>query len=292
MAQFLLSAFADEVSPNLEDQINALQRNGIAYLEPRNIDGGILTKTEEELYAIRARLDEAGIGISSLGSPIGKYKITDDFAPHMEDFRKAIKACKILGTNRMRIFSFFVDQEELSIHRDEVHKRMEALLDEAEKEGILLCHENESKIYGQNPDEVADILNNHPRLKGIFDAANFVRDGQDPIKGIDVTLPSLEYIHVKDASYPDRKMWPVGLGQGQYEEVLKKADAAYNGTIFLTLEPHLYVFDAYKSIDHHKLKVGVLYDSPNDAFDGAATHLKNLLTKLGYHEEENKLWKK
>lgn len=292
MAQFLISAFADEVSPNLEDQIKALQRNGIAYLEPRNIDGGILTKTEEELYAIRARLDEAGIGISSLGSPIGKYKITDDFAPHMEDFRKAIKACKILGTNRMRIFSFFVDQEELSIHRDEVHKRMEALLDEAEKEGILLCHENESKIYGQNPDEVADILSNHPRLKGIFDAANFVRDGQDPIKGIDVTLPSLEYIHVKDASYPDRKMWPVGLGQGQYEEVLKKADSAYNGTIFLTLEPHLYVFDAYKSIDHHKLKVGVLYDSPNDAFDGAATHLKNLLKKLGYHEEENKLWKK
>ena len=292
MAQFLLSAFADEVSPNLENQIQALKRNGIAYLEPRNIDGGILTKTEEELYAIRAHLDEAGIGISSLGSPIGKYKITDDFAPHMEDFRKAIKACKILGTNRMRIFSFFVDQEELSIHRDEVHKRMEALLDEAEKEGILLCHENESKIYGQNPDEVADILSNHPRLKGIFDAANFVRDGQDPIKGIDVTLPSLEYIHVKDASYPDRKMWPVGLGQGQYEEVLKKADAAYNGTIFLTLEPHLYVFDAYKSIDHHKLKVGVLYDSPDDAFDGAATHLKNLLTKLGYHEEENKLWKK
>ena len=135
MAQFLLSAFADEVSPNLEDQIQALKRNGFAYLEPRNIDGGILTKTEEELYAIRARLDEAGIGISSLGSPIGKYKITDDFAPHMEDFRKAIKACKILGTNRMRIFSFFVDQEELSIHRNEVHKRMEALLDEAEKEG-------------------------------------------------------------------------------------------------------------------------------------------------------------
>ncbi|MBQ8431315.1 MAG: sugar phosphate isomerase/epimerase [Clostridia bacterium] len=292
MAQFLISAFADEVSPELENQIAALQRNGIGYLEPRNISGGILTKTEEELHAIRARLDEAGIGISSLGSPIGKYKITDDFGPHLEDFRKAIRACKILGTHRMRIFSFFVDTPDLATYRDEVHRRMSILLDEAEKEGILLCHENESKIYGQNPAEVTDLLTTHPRMKGIFDAANFVREGQDPVAGIDATLPSLEYVHVKDATYPDRKIWPAGMGQGGYEEVLKKVDAAYDGTVFLTLEPHLFVFDAYKSIDSHKLKVGVLYDSPDAAFDGAATHLKNLLTKLGYHEEENKLWKK
>ena len=292
MAQFLISAFADEVSPDLEAQIAALKRNGIGYLEPRNISGGILTKTEEELYAIRARLDEAGIGISSLGSPIGKYSITDDFAPHMKDFQKAIKACKILGTNRMRIFSFFVEGEDLAKYRDEVHKRMAWMLDEAEKEGILLCHENESKIYGQNPEEVEDLLSTHPRLKGIFDAANFIREGKDPVAGIDVTLPSLEYVHVKDASYPDRKIWPAGMGQGRYEEALQKVDAAYDGTVFLTLEPHLYVFDAYKSIDHHKLKVGVLYDSPEAAFDGAATQLKNLLKNIGYHEEENKLWKK
>lgn len=292
MAQFIISAFADEVSPDLEAQIAAMERNGIGYLEPRNIDGGILTKTEEELYAIRARLDKAGIGISSLGSPIGKYNITDDFEPHMEDFKKAIKACKILGTHRMRIFSFFVNTNELATYRDEVHRRMEWMLDEAEKEGILLCHENESKIYGQNPDEVADLLATHPRLKGIFDAANFVREGQDPVRGMDVTLPRLEYVHVKDASYPDRKIWPVGMGQGDYEGALKKVDAAYDGTVFLTLEPHLFPFDAYKNIDKHKLRVGVSYESPDAAFDGAATYLKNLLKKLGYHEEENKIWKK
>ena len=72
MAQFLISGFADEVSPDLQKQIEALKRNGIGYLEPRNIDGGIIKKTDEELYAIRARLDEAGIGISSLGSPMDR----------------------------------------------------------------------------------------------------------------------------------------------------------------------------------------------------------------------------
>ncbi len=292
MAQFLISAFADEVSPDLEKQIDALNRNGIAYLEPRNIAGGILKRTEEELYAIRARLDEAGIGLSSLGSPIGKYKITEDFEPHLQEFRKAIKACKILGTHRMRIFSFFVDTPDLAKYRDEVHRRMAIMLDEAEKEGILLCHENEADIYGQNPPEVIDLLTTHPRLKGIFDAANFVREGQDPIEGIDATLPSLEYVHVKDANASDRKLMPVGMGDGRYEEVLQKVDAAYDGIVFLTLEPHLFIFDAYKSIDSHQLKVGMLYESPDAAFDAAATHLKNMLTKLGYHEEENKLWKK
>ena len=107
-----------------------------------------------------------------------------------------------------------------------------------------------------------------------------------------MTLPRLEYVHVKDASYPDRKIWPVGMGQGDYEGALKKVDAAYDGTVFLTLEPHLFPFDAYKNIDKHKLRVGVSYDSPDAAFDGAAGYLKNLLKKLGYHEEENKLWKK
>ena len=56
MAQFLLSAFADEVSPDLEKQIDALKRNGIGYLEPRNISGGILTDAPitsvEQLVAV------------------------------------------------------------------------------------------------------------------------------------------------------------------------------------------------------------------------------------------------
>ena len=293
MAKFVFSAFADEAGSSLEEQIKALKENGIHYIEPRNIGGkSVMDLTDDEVKAVKAELDKNGIKVGSLGSPIGKYPITDDFDSYIAKVKRAIEIAKMLDTKNIRMFSFFVSQEELAKHREEVIRRLRVLTDMAKERGVRLCHENESKIYGQNPDEVADVLSNHPRLKGIFDAANFVRDGQDPIKGIDVTLPSLEYIHVKDASYPDRKMWPVGLGQGQYEEVLKKADAAYNGTIFLTLEPHLYVFDAYKSIDHHKLKVGVLYDSPDDAFDGAATHLKNLLTKLGYHEEENKLWKK
>ena len=228
----------------------------------------------------------------SLGSPIGKFKIDDDFEIHLEDFRRALRACKILGTKRMRIFSFFVPQDRLAECRDEVIRRMKVLLEMAKAEGITLCHENESKIYGQNPAEVRDLLTTLPELRGIFDAANFVREGQDPIEGIEATLPSLEYLHIKDARFADRAIVPCGMGDGQYPEVLRRVDELTDGVVILTLEPHLHIFQAYQKIDSHKLTTGIEFDNSDDAFDCAAAKLKETLTSLGFHEEENKIWKK
>ncbi len=292
MAQFLISAFADEASDNLTHQIAALKRNGLAYIEPRNVNGNIIQKTDAELQAISDRLKQAGIGVSSLGSPIGKFKIDDDFELHLADFRRALRACEILGTKNMRIFSFFVPQDRLGECRDEVFRRMHILLEEAAKAGITLCHENESQIYGQNPNEVRDLLTNLPALRGIFDAANFVLNNQNPIAGMEATLPALEYLHIKDARFEEKCIVPAGMGNGAYEEVLRRVDAATDRTVFLTVEPHLHIFQAYKRIDSHKLKTGMEFDNADNAFDCAVTHLKQLLTKLGYHEEKTKVWKK
>ena len=292
MAQFIISAFADETSDDLLHQIEALKRNGLAYIEPRNIDGNLIKKTDAELCEIAEALQKNGIGVSSLGSPIGKYNIDEDFEIHLADFRRALRACEILGTKNMRMFSFFVPQERLAEYRDEVMRRMTVLLEEAEKAGIMLCHENESKIYGQNPAEVRNLLTTLPKLRGVFDAANFVMNGQDPIEGIEATLSSLEYLHVKDAKYPEKYIVPAGMGDGRYEEVLRRVDAATDRTLFLTVEPHLFIFQAYSRIDSKALKTGITFDNSDDAFDCAVSHLKEMLTKLGYHEEENKVWKK
>ena len=292
MAQFLISAFADETSDDLDHQIEALKRNGLRCIEPRNVNGGLIQKSEEELQEIAKQLRDADISVSSLGSPIGKYNIDEDFEIHLSDFRRALRACKILGTKNMRIFSFFVPQERLAECRGEVMRRMQLLLEMAKEEGITLCHENEAKIYGQNPAEVRDLLTALPELRGIFDAANFVREGQDPIEGIEATLPSLEYLHIKDARFADRAIVPCGMGDGQYAEVLRRADALTDGIVYLTVEPHLHIFQAYQKIDSHKLKTGIEFDNSDDAFDCAVTKLKETLTSLGFHEEENKIWKK
>ena len=64
MAQFIISAFADEASDLLVGQIAALKRNGLRLIEPRSIEGNVVKKTDEELAQIRKQLDEAGISIS------------------------------------------------------------------------------------------------------------------------------------------------------------------------------------------------------------------------------------
>ena len=282
MAKFLISAFADEACDELDGQIKALKRNGFRCIEPRSMGGNVIKKTDEELFEIREKLDEAGITVPSLGSPIGKFNITEDFEIHMADFKRALRACEILGTKRMRIFSFFVAQDELAKYRDEVFRRMSILLEEADKAGVMLCHENESKIYGQNPAEVRDLLDNLPGLRGIFDAANYVRHKQDPIAGFEATADKLEYIHIKDAFFSDRSMTPVGEGDGQYKEILTRVDQMTDREIVLTLEPHLFLFDAYKKIDKLELKHRYSFENADDAFDCAANALKKLLAEIGH----------
>ena len=76
MANFIISAFADEAAKDLEGQIKALKRNGLRYIEPRNINGAILKKSETELTEIAEQLRENGISVPSLGSPIGNTAST------------------------------------------------------------------------------------------------------------------------------------------------------------------------------------------------------------------------
>ncbi len=291
MAKFILSAFADEASETLEGQIAALKRNGIRYIEPRSVGGGIIEKTDEELADLAASLRRAGIRVSSFGSPIGKYKIDEPFEAHLAQFRRALRVCEILGTSRMRMFSFFVPQDRLAECRDEVMRRMQILLDEANAAGVTLCHENESEIYGQNPPEVRDLLWSLPDLRGIFDPANYVMNDQDPIAGIEATLPSLEYLHIKDAIYAKQSIVPCGKGDGRIAEILSRVDAERDGEIFLSVEPHLHLFQAYRQIDKHELKNEYTFATADEAFDCAVASLKETLKTIGFHEE-NGIWKK
>ena len=291
MARFILSAFADEAGTTLEEQIAALKRNGIDYIEPRNINGKpILTLTDDELRNVKAELDKNGIKVNSLGSPIGKYPITEPFEKHLIDFGRAIEVCKALDTDKMRMFSFFTKQSELKEHRDEVIRRLNVMCEIAREHGITLCHENESEIYGQNPEEVDDLMKSVDGLMGIFDPANYRMNDCDVIDGINVTLPKLSYLHIKDAIYSSQVIVPAGDGEGKVAEVLNIVNKTTDNVVYLTLEPHLFLFDAYKVIDNHELKGKYTFSNNTESFDFAANALKALLTENGYKKDGNNVW--
>ena len=291
MAKFVLSAFADEAGSTLDEQIAALLENGIYFIEPRNIDGrGILEHQESELKSIKERLDAVGIKVNSLGSPIGKYKIEDEFAPHFELFKKALRAAEILGTQNIRMFSFFIPEAEADKYKNEVLRRLSAMTEEAQKHGISLCHENEAKIYGESPSAVAELLQKLPALYAIFDPANYRMAGCDVIEGINASFINFKYMHVKDAIYEEQMIVPAGEGEGKIASIINMIDEKTEGTVFLTLEPHLHIFDAYKSIDEHELRGKYEFSSNAEAFSFAANALKKILLENGYAEGENKEW--
>ncbi len=293
MAEFYLSAFADEAADDLDGQIAALHEAGIRYIEPRSIDKrGILDLSEEELKEVRAKLDRAGIRVGSLGSPIGKYDIDGDFESYKVTFEKALVACSLLGTTKMRMFSFFVDQAKLAEKREEVLARLSYMLTRAEEVGVTLCHENESRIYGQMPREVSDLLTSLPGLRGVFDPANYVVNGADALEGLAATLPSLAYLHIKDASLADGTILPAGEGDGHIGEVLDLVDRHTDAPVMLTMEPHLRLFDAFGKIDARSLRGKHTFNNNRESFAFAVRALEGVLTERGYRKGDTGTWKK
>ncbi len=294
MAKYIITGFADEAAGDLNGQIAALKRNNMGYIEVRNVNGKcIIDYSEEELEAIAKEFSAAGIKVSSVGSPIGKYNITDDFEPHFERFKKAVKTAQILGTKYIRMFSFFIPEgEKATDYREEVMKRLNVLVEYAEKEGVQLCHENEAKIYGCLPTEVKDILENVKGIRGIFDPANYIMDDADITWAVDNTKQYIEYLHIKDATLDGHIIVPAGYGDGKIPEVLEKISAVKDDETFVSVEPHLYKFTGYSNIDSRELKHKFHFENQNESFDAAVNALKNILTNLGYKEGDDKTWKK
>ena len=251
----LLTGFADEIDPMLDKQMTTLRQLGLSYLDTRGIDGrGVEKYTASEARTVRERLDAEGLKVASVASPIGKIRITDDFAEHMEVFKRVVETAHIFGTDLIRMFSFFIPgntEDEAYKYRDEVMDRLGAMRDYACAENVVLLHENEKGIYGDSIDRCLDIMKNlySDNFKAVFDFANFVQCGQDTLKAYDVLKSYIAYVHVKDALADGGVVTPAGRGDGHVKEILGMMYRdGYKG--FLSLEPHLSLFDGFLKLEN------------------------------------------
>ena len=179
-----LSGFADEIDPDFATQCRVASGLGLKFLEIRSAWGtNILDLDEGQLATVRELLAASGLQVSSIGSPIGKIRIEEDFEPHLERMRHAAEVAALLEAPFIRIFSFFIDPaDDPDAHRDEVLRRMRALAGVAEEAGVVLLHENEKEIYGDIPRRCHDIVSSvgSPNLRLAWDPANFVQVGVRP----------------------------------------------------------------------------------------------------------------
>jgi sugar phosphate isomerase/epimerase len=239
-----LTGFADEISSELDEQLDTLADESIRFVELRSVwNKNVLDLTDDEIEKVGAAMADRGVGVSSIGSPIGKVPITEAFAPHLERFRRALHVAKSLEAPYVRVFSFFMPEgEDPAVYRDEVLERMGTVAKEAEDARLVLLHENEKDIYGDIPSRCLDILAqvDSPALRAAWDAANFVQCEVDrPYEeGYEALRPYLEYVHVKDALAGSGTVVPAGEGDGEIHETISALHASgFEG--FFSLEPHL-----------------------------------------------------
>ncbi len=238
-----LSAFADEISPDVDVQVETLGREGIKHLELRGAWGkNVLALSDAEIDTVKATLGRQEIKVSAIGSPIGKIKITDEFDQHLAAFERALHLARIFNAPFIRIFSFFMPHgEDPERYREQVLERLHAIVRRAEGSDITLLHENEKEIYGDSPQRCLDLLTqiNSPILRAAWDPANFVQCGVRPYAdGYAALRPFIKYIHVKDAVRATGEVVPAGQGDGEWLATLRALqDSGFDG--FFSLEPHL-----------------------------------------------------
>jgi sugar phosphate isomerase/epimerase len=250
---FILSSFADEIGPDPREQVAVLKACRIRFIEFRSIHKtNVLALHDDQIRAFKSLLDAEGFGVSAIGSPIGKIPIDAPFEPHLDRFKRAIDLCGVFETRAIRVFSYYppgnapdFDTRNWPEYREEVLRRMRVKTELAARNGIVLFHENEHRIYGDSPDRVADILETiaHPALRAAYDAANYAYGNFDPVAAWEKTRSYTTHFHIKDwklggpAAGNDYGVIP-GTGDGQIAHSIRGAVAmGYSG--YAVMEPHL-----------------------------------------------------
>jgi sugar phosphate isomerase/epimerase len=240
---WILSGFADEIDPDLSTQCSVLDQLGIRYIELRSAwNVNVLDLTGEQVAEVERVLAEHGIRVSSIGSPLGKINIEDDFDAHLARADRAVQVARRLAAPFIRVFSFFLTAEQRpEDYRDKVIGRMSALAERASAGGVILLHENEKGIFGDVPDRVHDIVTtvDSPALRLAWDAANYVQCGVVPFpEAYELLRPYTDYIQIKDAVLGTGEVVPAGEGDGRIRDTMRAfATDGFDG--FVSMEPHL-----------------------------------------------------
>lgn len=245
-----ISAFADEISDDLDTQLDHLEANKVGFIELRGVWGkNVLALSPDEVREVKQRASARGIGFSAVGSPLGKFPLDGDFTQQMDGLKRALEYAQLLEAPYIRMFSFFMPSgSDPARHRTQVLDWLGQMIAETEKNGggTILAHENEKDIYGDTGARCLDLFTTlrSPAFTGIFDFANFVQCAQRPYEDCWTILrPYITYFHVKDALSETGKVVPAGQGDGDVERILAEAfETGFEN--FLTLEPHLSVAEA------------------------------------------------
>lgn len=279
MGNYVLSAFADEYSKDLREQLAALRRFGIDFLEVRHVNGkNVSLLSRKEARELKETLDGFGIRASAIGSPLGKIALDGDLDGHFETARQVFETANLLGTPFVRVFSFYPPEgRPIADLRDEVFAAMQRMVLLAREFGITLCHENEARIYGDVPARCKELLDAFGgEIRCVFDMGNFVLEGVDPLPAYRLLKDHVAYFHIKDA-LAEGAIVPAGTGDAKIREILTEHAATEKEDFFVSLEPHLQTFAGLNALVGREFTNPYRYPDEKTAFTDAVAKFRTLM---------------
>ncbi len=222
----ILSGFADEAAnqKTATQQFAAFAALGMQYYSIRFIDVGggvknVMKLTRSEIQKVRHLEDEYGLNVSSIGSPIGKVKLSSKndgtsnryvpFKKYLEkDVQKACDLAHAFETKLIRGFSFYHPKgTDPWDHLPQTVDQLGHIAEACHRSDLTFGLEIEANLVGQTGQLLAEIYRqvNHPAMALIFDAANVLCQGFTTAEVFEQYLamkPGLGWIHVKDYRSP------------------------------------------------------------------------------------------
>ena len=282
MAKIILSAFADEYSSSFTEQLEAMRSFGIGYVEVRGVDGkNVSVLTPAEVKEMKEKLDFYGVGVSAIGSPIGKVKLDGDINAHFEMAKRVFETSNELGAKYVRMFSFYAPEGKNILDcKSEVFEHLSTLAGLAKSHGVVLCHENEAEIYGSIPERCLEIHNAFGgEIKTVFDMGNYVLEGVNPYpEAYNMLKDTVAYFHIKDALSAGAIV-PPGRGEASIKEILADHVKYAKDDFFVSIEPHLQLFSGLNALVGRSFDNPYKYNSEKEAFTDAVKKIKELLPR-------------
>jgi sugar phosphate isomerase/epimerase len=177
------------------------------------------------------------------------------------------------------MFSFHpIHGEDAATTKERVFEHLDKLVSLTPEDRIL-CHENEKHIYGETAESCLEVMEAFPRIRAVFDPANFVQCGVDTLHAWEILKDHVEYLHIKDA-LADGTVVPAGQGIGNVEQIVKMYLA--RGGEVMTLEPHLQDFVGLSGLENGESvkTLNIKYANNDESFDAAVTALKGVLARI------------
>ncbi len=222
----ILSGFADEAAnqKTAVQQFAAFAAMGLQYFSLRFIDAGegiknVMKLTNKEIQTVRHLMDEYGLNVATIGSPIGKVKLVDvddgtknayiPFKKYLkDDVKRACELAHAFETKLIRGFSFYHPRDtDPRPHLSQAIDQLGQIAETCHRSDLTFGLEIEANLIGQSGELLVEIARkvNHPAMVLIFDAANILCQGftaEGVYEQYKAMKPYIGWMHIKDYRHP------------------------------------------------------------------------------------------